>query len=153
MRYKQICSNSFINFLNAVTLFTSSSLSSKKFQTPRNSCKVTHAYCSNCEVIMFFFVLICFETVIMLIRDDSLIHPRFVLLISFENVVWQVAGGHYKYFFFQGKDNCRRKCFHDGSTRETKRSFFQRNGRLGARWGNKSETFLQAVGRAELKNF
>jgi hypothetical protein len=52
---------------------------------------------------------------------------------------------------FRGKDNCRTEGFPDGSIRENKMSFLRRDGRLGSRWGNKSETFLQAVGRVELR--
>jgi hypothetical protein len=36
-----------------------------------------------------------FETVIMFIKTGFFIHSRFVLHVSFEDVVWQVAGTHY----------------------------------------------------------
>jgi len=149
--YRKTCSNFLKNYLFAVTLFTVSFLSSTRFKTPRSSSCCAQAYCSSCDVIVFCCFMCC-NTVIMHIKIGFYIHPRFVTHVSFENVVWQVAGSHYEYFLFSKKDNFRTEYFHDGSIRDSKQRFFQRNGRLGAGWGNKTVTFLQGIVRAELRN-
>ena len=110
MLYRHTCSNSFINFLFAVTLSTISSLSTTRFQTTRSSCTSRHVYCSSCDVIVFR----CFD---MLRKSDYIykywlsIHQSFVSHISFQNVVWRVAGTHYKYILVSRKRHLQKGRF------------------------------------------
>ena len=53
LSFTALCSNSFINFLFAVSLFTISFLSSTSFQTQRSGSKCTHAYFNICDVSVF----------------------------------------------------------------------------------------------------
>jgi hypothetical protein len=124
MRYLPTCSNPFINFLFAVTIFTNSSLSSTSFQIPRASFKCTHAYCSNFDVIVFCGCDLFFDYLLS-------VQGLFCILVNMycDWLLWYIINTS----MLRGNSKCRTECIVDGSASENKRNSLQRNGGRGAK--------------------